>query len=41
MDLEISKKIFCKLPDEYKALALKLNIMGEIKINFGGKENGK
>lgn len=37
----LDKEIFIRLPDEYKALALKLNLLGAIKINFGGKENGK
>ena len=37
----LNKEMFIKLPNEYKALAIKLNILGAIKINFGGKENGK
>lgn len=41
MDLKISKDVFLRLPNKYKALALKLNVLGAIKIDFGGKENGK
>lgn len=37
----LSKEVFKRLPNEYKALAIKLNIVGAIKIDFGGKENGK
>lgn len=34
----LSKEMFIRLPDEYKVLVIKLNILGAIK-NFGGKVN--
>lgn len=37
----LSKEMFKNLSNQYKALAIKLNILGAIKIDFGGKENGK
>ncbi len=37
----LNREIFLKLPNEYKALALKLSLLGVINIDFGGKENGK
>lgn len=39
--MDLSKEVFINLPNEYKALAIKLNILGAIKIDFGGNKNGK
>lgn len=36
----MSKEMFLKLQDINKLKALKLYVLGIIKIDFGGKENG-
>lgn len=34
MDLKISKEMFIRLPDRYKALAIKLSLLDKVKINY-------
>ena len=36
--MDLSKEMFLRLPDKYKALAIKLCLLGKVKIDYEEEE---